>query len=48
MNNRGSRRNIGYYVSISGICETLLDYIKEVDAYKNWSYKIQIYIEHHK
>ena len=39
--------NTGNYVAIKGVCATLPDDIKEVYVYKDWSYKIQNYIEHH-
>ena len=47
MSNRGSRSNTGSYIAINGICETLPDDIKEVNVYKDWSYKIQSYIKQH-
>ena len=47
MKNRESSRNTCSYVVINGIRATLLEDLKEVIFYKNWSYKIQRYIEHH-
>ena len=41
-----SRRNKGNYVDTTGICATPSENIKEIDFYKDWSYKIQSYICH--